>query len=154
LPEANEEAFFARFEVLANAFYASRLSEMSFTKVYLEMMKAGNEDGFVFLREMMLHAKALTTAEALIFDLVPEAQFEDLSRPFIASEYAARASSLDLLKRRVSQLAPELLLLGEFLPPQAVDEAWDWNATLDTHRAIRAGGPDGHGRSVKRPATS
>jgi ubiquinone biosynthesis protein len=131
LPEANEDAFFARFEVLANEFYSSRLSEMSFTKVYLEMMKAGYEDGFVFPRELMLHAKALTTAESLIFVLAPEARFEDLSRPFIAREYAARASSLDLFKRRVSQLAPELLLLGEFLPREAVDEAWDWNATLE-----------------------
>jgi ubiquinone biosynthesis protein len=34
LPGADEEAFLARFEVLANRFYESRLSEMSFAKVY------------------------------------------------------------------------------------------------------------------------
>ncbi|MEO8310530.1 MAG: AarF/UbiB family protein [Caldimonas sp.] len=138
LPEANEEAFFARFEVLATKFYASRLSEMSFTKVYLEMMKAGYEYGFVFPSELMLHAKALTTAESLIFVLAPDARFEELSRPFIAREYAARTASLDLLKRRVSQLVPELLLLGEFLPPQAVDETWDWNATVELFNALRS----------------
>jgi ubiquinone biosynthesis protein len=137
LPKANEEAFFARFEVLAGEFYASRLSEMSFTKVYIEMMKAGYENGFVFPSELMLHAKALTTAESLIFVLAPDARFEELSRPFIAREYAARTASLDLLKRRVSQLAPELLLIGEFLPLQAVDETWDWNATVELFNELR-----------------
>ncbi len=70
----------------------------------------------------MLHAKALTTAETLIFDLAPDARFENLSRPFIAREYAARTGSLDLIKRRMSQLGPELLFLGEFLPQEALDE--------------------------------
>jgi ubiquinone biosynthesis protein len=137
LPGANEEAFYARFAVLAEKFYASPLSEMSFTKVYLEMMKAGYEYGFVFPGELMLHAKALTTAETLIFVLAPEARFEKLSRPFIAREYAARTTSIELLKRRVSQLAPELLLLGEFLPPEAVDEAWDWAATVEVFNELR-----------------
>lgn len=129
LPGADEEAFFRRFATLADKFYASRLSEMSFAKVYLAMMKAGYDDGFAFPSELMLHAKALTTAEALIFVLAPDAKFEKLSRPFIAREYAKRTASLELMKRRVSQLAPELLLLGEFLPAEAVDEAWDWDAT-------------------------
>jgi ubiquinone biosynthesis protein len=101
------------------------------------MMKAGYQHGFVFPSELMLHAKALTTAESLIFVLAPDARFEQLSRPFIAREYAARTASLGLLKRRVSQLAPELLLLGEFLPPQAVDEAWDWNASVELFGELR-----------------
>ncbi len=136
LPGANEEAFFACFATLAEKFYASRLSEMSFTKVYLEMMTAGYKYGFVFPSELMLHAKALTTAEALIFALAPDARFEKLSRPFIAREYAARTASLGLLKRRVSQLAPELLLLGEFLPPGAVDETWDWDASVEVFKEL------------------
>lgn len=137
LPGANEEAFFTAFAALAEKFYASRLSEMSFTKVYLEMMTAGYKYGFVFPSELMLHAKALTTAEALIFTLAPDARFEELSRPFIAREYAGRTASLGLLKRRVSQLAPELLLLGEFLPPAAVDETWDWDATVEVVNELR-----------------
>ena len=112
---------------------------MSFTKVYLDMMMAGYEHGFVFPSELMLHAKALTTAEALIFVLAPDARFEQLSRPFIAREYAARAGSLDLLKRRFTQLAPELLLLGEMLPPGALDETWDWEATVDVFGELRDG---------------
>ena len=137
LPGADEEAFFTRFEVLAEKFYTSRLSEMSFTKVYLDMMKAGYEYGFVFPSELMLHAKALTTTETLIFVLAPDARFEQLSRPFIAREYAARAGSLELLKRRASQLAPELLLLGELLPPESLDETWDWDATVDVFGELR-----------------
>ncbi|MEO8453284.1 MAG: AarF/UbiB family protein, partial [Gemmatimonadota bacterium] len=136
LPGANEAAFYTCFAALAEKFYASRLSEMSFTKVYLEMMAAGYKYGFVFPSELMLHAKALTTAEALIFTLAPDARFEKLSRPFIAREYAARTASLGLLTRRVSQLAPELLLLGEFLPPGAVDETWDWDATVEVFKEL------------------
>ena len=64
-------------------------------------------------------------------------RFEQLLRPFIAREYAARTASLDLLKKRHSQLAPELLLGGEFLPPQAVDETWDWNATVELFNELR-----------------
>ena len=137
LPGADEGAFLARFAALAEKFYTSRLSEMSFTKVYLDMMMAGYEHGFVFPSELMLHAKALTTAETLIFVLAPDARFEQLSRPFIAREYAARAGSLDVIKRRFTQLAPELLLLGEMLPPEALDETWDWDATVDVFGELR-----------------
>ena len=131
LPAANETAFFERFAALAETFYTSSLSKMSFTKVYLNMMQAGYEFGFVFPSELMLHAKALTTAETLIFVLAPDARFEQLSRPFIAREYAARAGSLDLIKRRITQLAPELFLLGELPPPESLDETWDWEATVN-----------------------
>jgi hypothetical protein len=55
-------------------------------------MRAGYEFGFVFPSELMLHAKALTTAETLIFVLAPDARFERLSLPFIAREYAARTT--------------------------------------------------------------
>ena len=137
LPGADEGAFFARFSALAEKFYTSPLSEMSFTKVYLDMMMAGYEHNFVFPSELMLHAKALTTAETLIFVLGPNARFEQLSRPFIAREYAARAGSLKLLKRRFTQLVPELLLLGEMLPPEALDETWDWEATVDVFGELR-----------------
>jgi ubiquinone biosynthesis protein len=137
LPEANEAAFFARFAALAERFYRTKLSETSFTKVYLEMMTAGYEHGFVFPSELMLHAKALTTAEALIFVLAPDARFEKISRASIAREYVARTASVELLKRRVTQLAPELLLLGEMPPPQAIDDAWDWDATVEVAGQLR-----------------
>lgn len=72
-PGGNEDAFFVRFAALAETFYTSPLCRMSFTKVYLEMMIAGYDFGFAFPSELMLHAKALTTAETLIFVLSPEA---------------------------------------------------------------------------------
>ncbi len=139
LPGADEAGFLARFALLAEKFYTSPLSEMSFTKVYLEMMEAGYEFGFVFPSELMLHAKALTTAETLIFVLAPHARFEQLSRPFIAREYAARVASLDLLKRRFSQLAPELFLIGELPPQESLDEAWDQEATVDLVDELASG---------------
>ncbi|MBI1220811.1 MAG: hypothetical protein GC186_19980 [Rhodobacteraceae bacterium] len=138
LPGADEEAFAARFAELAEAFYASRLSEMSFAKVYLEMMKAGYAYGFLFPSALMLHAKALTTAETLVFVLAPDARFERLSRPFIAREFARRVMSLDVLRRRASQLLPELLLLGELPPPEAIDPDWDWDATANAFEAFRS----------------
>ncbi len=131
LPGADEAAFFDRFAALADEFYASPLREASFARIYLAMMKAGYEHGFVFPSELMLHAKALTTAEALVFVLAPDARFEQLSRPFIAREYVARTASLDLLQRRESQIVPELLLLGEMPPTTAIDDTWDWDATVE-----------------------
>jgi ubiquinone biosynthesis protein len=137
LPGADQDAFFERFAALAETFYTSPLSEMSFTRVYIEMMKAGYAFGFVFPSELMLHAKALTTAETIIFVLAPKARFEQLSRPFIAREYAARTTSLALLERRASQLLPELVLLGELPPPDAIDSNWDFDATGDIVQEIR-----------------
>lgn len=129
LPGADEERFFQKFSELAEVFYTSPLSQMSFTRVYLEMMRAGYEYGFVFPSELMLHAKALTTAEALLFVLDPEMRFEQVARPIIAREFTDRASSLDLVRRRVSQFVPELLFLGEVMPADAVDDTWDRQAT-------------------------
>lgn len=137
LPGADERAFFERFAALAEKFYSSRLVDTSFTKVYVGMMAAGYEHGYVFPSELMLHAKALTTAESLVFVLAPDARFEQISRPFIAREYVARTASLELVKRRVSQLAPELLLLGEMLPPDAIDAEWDWDATVELAGELR-----------------
>ena len=137
LPGADEEAFFDRFRLLADEFYVSRLSEVSFAKVYLQMMVAGYECGFVFPSEVMLHAKALTTAEALVHRLAPDARFEELARPFIAREYAARTVSFDLLGRRLSQLVPELALLGEFLPPRAIDANWDHRSSAALFTELR-----------------
>lgn len=137
LPDAEDGAFASKFAALADRFYASPLAEMSFAKVYLEMMKAGYDFGFTFPSQLMLHAKALTTAEALIFVLAPDARFEKLARPVVAQKYAERTTSLELLKRRASQLLPELLLLGELPPPDAVDDAWDQNATAEILAELR-----------------
>jgi predicted unusual protein kinase regulating ubiquinone biosynthesis (AarF/ABC1/UbiB family) len=129
LPGADEAAFYDRFKDLAETFYTSRLRETSMAKVYLDMMQVGYHAGYVFPASLMLHAKALTTAEALLFELAPDARFEQLSRPYIAREYAARATSPERLAKRASQILPELMLLGELPPQSAMDEDWDWAAT-------------------------
>lgn len=131
LPGADERRFFERFAQLAETFYASPLRDMSFARVYLEMMKAGYAYGFVFPSELMLHAKALTTAETLLFTLDPELRFEQIARPIIAREVAARAASPDRIRDRLTQFVPELMLLGEVLPPEAVDDVWDRRAPDD-----------------------
>jgi ubiquinone biosynthesis protein len=130
LPGADEARFRARFDTLAERFYSTPLRETSFARVYLEMMTAGYASGYVFPSELMLHAKALTTAEALLFELAPDARFEELARPFIARELAAR-TTLQLVTQRLSQTLPELLLLGELPPPSAIDETWDLDATRE-----------------------
>ncbi|MFE8069988.1 AarF/UbiB family protein [Marinobacteraceae bacterium S3BR75-40.1] len=129
LPGADEERFFQKFSELAEVFYNSPLSKMSFTRVYMEMMRAGYAHGFVFPSELMLHAKALTTAESLLFVLDPNMRFEQVARPIIAREFTDRTSSLYLVKRRMSQFVPEFLFLGEIMPMNAVDDTWDWQAT-------------------------
>jgi ubiquinone biosynthesis protein len=129
LPGSDEGRFFERFSHLAETFYASPLRDMSFARVYLEMMKAGYAYGFVFPSELMLHAKALTTAETLLFTLDPELRFEDVARPIIAREFADRIASPNLIRDRLTQFVPEFLLLGEVLPTGTIDDAWDRQAT-------------------------
>jgi len=138
LAGADEAAFFERFKGLADAFYTSPLRETSLAKVYMDMMQAGYHAGYLFPASLMLHAKALTTAEALLFELAPDARFEQLSRPYIAREYAARATAPATLAKRASQILPELLLLGELLPQAAMDEEWDWAATKSLSQDLLA----------------
>lgn len=129
LPDADEDAFQAVFETLADQFYNSSLTETSFAKVYLKMMQAGYEFGFIFPSELLLHAKALTTAEALIFTLSPDVRFEKIARPFVAELVANRALSHTNLTDRLNQMLPELLLLGELPPADAIDQVWDRSAS-------------------------
>lgn len=128
LPEADHAFFRQSFEGLAARFYAAPSREASLARTYLAMMRAGYRAGFVFPASLMLHAKALTTAEALLFELAPDARFDDLSRPFIAREVAARLALSDPLSR-ISQILPELLLSGAMPPFEAIDETWDGSAT-------------------------
>ncbi|MBZ0291485.1 MAG: L-2-amino-thiazoline-4-carboxylic acid hydrolase [Anaerolineae bacterium] len=121
LPHAGENAFFEKFRSLAQRFYASKLSEMTITQVYFEMISAGFKYGFVFPSHLMLHAKAITTAEALAFTLAPEIKAEQLTKEAVRKEFAKRASDLRRLAFRIGQVVPELLLTGEVLPNWARD---------------------------------
>ncbi len=130
LPQADENAFFEKFKSLAQKFYASRLSEMTLTQVYFEMISAGFKYGFVFPSHLMLHAKAITTAEALAFTLSPEIKAEKLTKDAVRKEFAKRASNMQRLSFRLGQVLPELLLTGELLPNSARD-AYDPSSDLD-----------------------
>ena len=121
LPGADEAAFFADFERLAERFYRSVLSVTTITQVYLEMISSGYRHGFVFPSSLLLHAKAITTAEALTFTLAPDLHFDRVTRPVIARAFARRATDARRLQHHVGQLLPELLLTGEILPPEARD---------------------------------
>ncbi|MFV1878074.1 AarF/UbiB family protein [Nioella sp.] len=145
LQGADHALFRQRFEELAEKFYAAPSREASLARTYLAMMRAGYRAGFVFPASLMLHAKALTTAEALLFVLAPDARFDDLSRPFIAREVAARLASSDPLGR-LAQVLPELLLTGALPPAEAIDEIWDDTATQKIGRGIlEAVFPSGEG---------
>ena len=147
LPGADAGAFFDRFDSLAQAFYAAPMRDTSLATIYLAMMQAGYQAGYVFPASLMLHAKALTSAEALLFVLAPDARFDDLSRPYIAREYAARAMSPENLTKRASQILPELLLLGEVVPQSAMDDTWDWAATKSLGQDLLAQVGAAHDRS-------
>ena len=53
--------------------------------------------------------------------MVPDLNFVELIRPIIAREFFQRAFDLQRLQRKVQQILPELLLMGE-IPPQEVQE--------------------------------
>lgn len=121
LPNAKESAFFEKFRVLAQRFYSSSLSEMTITQVYFEMITAGYKYGFVFPSHLMLHAKGITTAEALVFTLSPGIKAEDLTMNAVRREFAKRATDPRRLVFRIGQIIPELMLTGEVLPGFARD---------------------------------
>ena len=118
LPHANEESFYAVFKKLADDFFKSRLQEVSITKVYLNMIRAGYKYGYIFPENLLLHAKALTTAEALTFELSPDARFEEITKPIISKEFARMTLDGGLIRSKVEQTLPEFLLTGE-IPPSS-----------------------------------
>lgn len=116
LTGADEKAFYTVFKKLADSFYTSHLKEVSITRVYLNMINAGYKYGYVFPENLLLHAKALTTAEALTFELAPDARFEEVTRPIITREFARLAMNGPSIKARLEKALPAFLLSGEIIP--------------------------------------
>jgi len=137
LKGADEDAYYAAFKELAAIFYGSTISERSLTETYLAIIMSGARFGFVFPGDLLLQAKALTTAEALAFTLTPHLRFEEEMRPIIAREFVRRVTDVGRLKAQAERVLPELLLFGE-LPPMfkeepamhAVPLAFDWGDAL------------------------
>ena len=140
-PDADEAAFYTVFKKLADSFYVSRLKEVSITKVYLNMINAGYKYGYVFPENLLLHAKALTTAEALTFELAPNAHFEEVTRPIIMREFTRLALNGQAIKARVERMLPAFLLRGEIIPPdfeedkKERDTPFPWNTVLEQFTA-------------------
>ncbi len=122
---ADEEAYYRRFKVLAEQFYHSTLAEMSMTQVYLQILLAGSRYGFVFPSDLLLHAKAVTTAEALMLTLTPGLKFEEEARPIVIRHYVDRALDVRRIKSQVERILPEVLLFGELPPAAVADEEGD-----------------------------
>jgi ubiquinone biosynthesis protein len=117
LPRADEDGYYREFSAFAERFYGSTIKEYSLTQTYVQIIGAGAKYGFVFPSDLLLHAKALTTAEALAFVLTPNLRFEEEAQPIVAREFVQRAADPRRLLRRAADALPELLLFGD-LPPQ------------------------------------
>jgi hypothetical protein len=115
-PEAEESAFYQHYSQLLDDFYESSIQEKSLTQTYLEILISGAQYGFVFPSEMLLQAKALTTAENIGYVLEPGFNFAKTAKPIITKAFAQRLSSNSLVGR-LEGMYPEWLLLGETAPP-------------------------------------
>ncbi len=132
LPHADETAYYVKFKELADRFYGATIVERSLTETYLAIITSGARFGFVFPSDLLLQAKALTTAEALAFALTPDLQFETAMRPIIAAEFLKRATDLGRLKVLAERVLPELVLLGE-LPSASLDQPSTNDCALPFH---------------------
>lgn len=122
LPSANEEAYYERFKSFAEHFYRSTITQYSLTQTYLQIISAGARYGFVFPSDLLLQAKALTTAEALAFVLTPELRFAEEAQPIIAREFVKRVLDPERIGRLAQETLPELLLFGRLPGEESSDE--------------------------------
>ncbi|MHB8461891.1 MAG: AarF/UbiB family protein [Vulcanimicrobiaceae bacterium] len=112
LAKADEDAYYRLFCTFADRFYGSTITKYSLTQTYLDIITSGARFGFVFPSDLLLQAKALTTAEALAFVLTPDLRFEDEAQPIIAQEFVKRIAEPRRIRRRLEDAIPELLLFG------------------------------------------
>lgn len=113
--QADEEKFYREYSRLLDDFYRSSIQERSLTRTYLEILILGAKRGFIFPPEMLLQAKALTTAEYIGLVLVPDFNFAETAKPIVTLAFTERLSS-DSVASRIALTYPEWLLLGESGP--------------------------------------
>lgn len=119
LANADEEAYYRHFRALADRFYASTITTYSLTQTYLDIITAGAKYGYVFPSDLLLQAKALTTAEALAFVLTPDLRFQDEAQPIVAREFVKRIADPHRIRRLLEDAIPELLVFGQLSTVQS-----------------------------------
>lgn len=117
---ADEAGFYREYSRLLDGFYRSSIQERSLTQTYLEILVLGAKRGFIFPPEMLLQAKALTTAEYIGLVLVPDFNFAEAAKPIVTRAFTERLSS-DNVSTRIALTWPEWLLLGESGPGQLLN---------------------------------
>ena len=120
-PQADEAGFYKYYAKLLDDFYNSSIQEKSLTQTYLEILIGGAKYGFIFPSEMLLQAKALTTAEYIGYVLVPGFNFAEAAKPIVTQAFSERFSSNNLISR-FSKSYPEWFLLGEIARPTLLNE--------------------------------
>lgn len=110
--KADRDGFFTTYSALLDEFYSATIREKSLTRTYLEILIAGARHGFRFPSEMLLQAKALTTAEHIGYVLTPDFNFAETAKSYVTNALAERLSA-DNIRDRLSRSLPEWLLLGE-----------------------------------------
>jgi len=118
---ADEAGFYTRYCQLLDQFYNAGLHEKSLTKTYLDILVSGAAYGFVFPSEMLLQAKALTTAEYIGYVLWPDFNFAKTSKPFITKAFMNRVTA-ENFSERLSDGFPEWFLLGETARPSLLQD--------------------------------
>jgi len=109
---ADREGFYSKFAKILDMFYEADLSSRSLTKTYLEIFITGAKFGYRFPSEMLLQAKAMTTAETLVLTMTPNFKFYEEARPIVTRELGQRAEP-EQVRKRLKQTLPEWLLFGE-----------------------------------------
>jgi predicted unusual protein kinase regulating ubiquinone biosynthesis (AarF/ABC1/UbiB family) len=115
-PSADPDGYRRVFGRLLAEFYRCTITERSWTQTFLAVVTEACRFGYRAPRELLLEAKALTTAEGLAFTLAPESRFVDTARPIVIRELAERTRS-SRVRRRLEATLPEWLLMGELPPP-------------------------------------
>lgn len=78
-------------------------------EAYMQIILSGSKFGFLFPSELVLHAKALTTAEALLFTLVPGMSFVRETKPIVIRALVSRTTDPGRLKSFLSYVVPDRL---------------------------------------------
>lgn len=144
-PKAQQDSYKEILCTILDEFHATTVSERSWTKTFMEIMTHAARHGYTVPSELLLEAKALTTAETLALTLVPDFKFAETTRPIITRELAKRAK-FKYIRKRFEKTFPEWLIMGEtpsasIIPKETEErnkDVWNevkkvWTEEIDEH---------------------